>query len=141
MMGHYDRPTLEEMIDAARMHIETAIIPVVKSDPKLYFQTLVAINVLKIASREVVHDWVHLRTTWEELNHLQNRSTLLPSDADAARTALDARRVELCNAIRAGVYDDRTEDMLDHLLALTRRQLEVANPKFLETLDAEDLTE
>ena len=48
-----DRPTLAELIDAARMHMETNVIPAVREDRKLYFRTLVAINVLKIAEREL----------------------------------------------------------------------------------------
>jgi len=49
----YDRPDVSELIDAVRQHLEQQVIPAVKDDPKLYFQTLVAANVLKIAGRDL----------------------------------------------------------------------------------------
>lgn len=137
-MSLYDRPNLQELIDAARMHLETTIIPLVKGDPKVYFQTLVAINVLKIATREISLEWTHLLSAWESLNALDGINMPLPSDADAAHAALTGRQDALCAAIRSGAYDERADPLLDHLLRVTRAQLQVANPKYLEGLDAED---
>lgn len=139
-MSLYDRPTLEELIDAARMHLETAVIPAVKGDARLYFQSLVAANILRIAARQASLEAAHLQGLWQDMNALLG--AVEPFDGDPAdlRRRLEARRADLCAAIRAGDYDaeDRAAPLLVHLLRATRLQLEVANPKFLEALDAED---
>lgn len=137
-MSLYDRPALNELIDAAQMHFETTIIQMVRHDPKLYYQTLVAINILKIASREAAQSAAHQRQNWAGLDALEGSETGLPKDAVSFEQATEARQTALCAAIRAGDYDDRTDALLDYLLAATRAQLEVANPKFLETLESED---
>lgn len=136
-MSIYDRPTQAELIDAARMHLETSVIPAVKGDAKLYFQTLVAINILKIAARQTVYEWAHLRAAWDGLNTLEGVTPSLPSDAQDAAAAFDQRQAVLCAAIRSGAYDDKMDDLVTYLMAVTRSQLEVANPKFLEAIDAE----
>lgn len=137
-MSVYDRPTQAELIDAARMHLETAVIPAVKGDAKLYFQTLVAINILKIAARQTNYEWSHLRAIWNAWNALEGVNEPLPPDAGEASTALDQRQAILCAAIRAGDYDDQTDAIMPYLMTMTRAQLEVANPKFLEIIDGED---
>lgn len=137
-MSIYDRPTQSELIDAARMHLETGIIPAVKGDAKLYFQTLIAINILKIAARQTVYEWSNLCAGWDGLNTLEGVDISLPCDAREASAAMDQRQAILCAAIRAGSYDDRTDALIPYLMLVTRAQLEVANPKFLETIDAED---
>ncbi|MBL8133039.1 MAG: hypothetical protein JNL42_14355 [Anaerolineae bacterium] len=139
-MTVYDRPTLEALIDAARMHLETAIIPAVKGDARLYFQSLVAANILRIAARQASLEAAHLQMLWEGMNALQASDEPFDGDPERLRRRLEARRADLCAAIRAGAYDaeDRAAPLLDHLLMATRLQLEVANPKFLEALDVED---
>ncbi|HRL12790.1 MAG TPA: DUF6285 domain-containing protein, partial [Aggregatilineales bacterium] len=54
--------------------------------------------------------------------------------------ALETANQALATAIRSGAYDapDADAALRAHLLAVTRLQLEVANPKFLAALDAED---
>lgn len=136
-MSVYDKPTQSELIDAARMHLETAIIPAVKGDAKLYFQTLVAINILKVAARQTVYEWAHLRAAWHGLNVLDGVEIPLPADASDATMAFDRRQATMCAAIRSGTYDDKSDALMTYLTAVTRAQLEVANPKFLEAIDAE----
>lgn len=140
----YDRPTAQELIDAAIMHFESAIIPAVRSDRKLYFTTLVATNVLKIVGREMQHSRAHLLAEWERLNALQGGDQPLPVEPQAAQKALAERNSALCADIRAGKYDAAGEQqaaLFAHLMATTVEQLVVANPKFLQTLAAEDAAE
>lgn len=136
----YDRPTLEELIDAARLHIETHLIALTKGDARLYFQTLVAMNTLKVAERELKLGWGHMRAAWARLNRLEKIELALPHDPHAAHIAFKRRNRELCADVRAGVYDydPRRSALFAHLLASTREQLEVANPRFLEALALED---
>lgn len=136
----YDRPTINELIDAARMHLETAIIPAVRADRKLYFQTLVAINVLKIAGRELALAPQYAEAEWAGLNRLENRDAPAPANLADLQAAIHERNKLLCAAIRAGDYDGeaRQSPLLAHVIATTTAQLEVANPRLLQTMAAED---
>jgi hypothetical protein len=139
----YDRPNAAELIAAARAHLETQIIPAVKGDGKLYFQTLVAINVMKIVERELELSAHHVTAEWERLDMLETlvlqRTTIpLPPDPLERVKLLRARNERLCEDIQGGRYDASSEQLLKHLLATTIEQLQVANPKYLETLAAED---
>ncbi|MCA9904341.1 MAG: hypothetical protein KC547_10820 [Anaerolineae bacterium] len=138
----YDRPSLTELLDAVREHLENQIVPAVKPDPRLYFHTLVAINLLKIAERELQYREAHLQTAWQRLNVLQDTDKAIPSDSQEALDALALRSDRLCQDIRAGVYDAeaRKQALFKHLLLSTREQLEVASPRFLQTVQQEDAT-
>lgn len=133
-----DRPTLDELIAAARGHLEAHVIPAIKAagDQRLYFQTLVAANILAIAEREIAHGWGHLLEDWALHEALTGSDQPLPADPGAARTALTARDEHLAAAIRAGAYDDDPR-LLDLLIGRTTRALEIANPRLLLALIAE----
>ncbi len=135
-----DRPTLLELIEAVQIHLETQVIPAVKAEPKLYYQTLVAINVLKIAGRELKYGYEQTRAEWARLNALTGVALPLPPDPAAASAALAEREAWLYDAIRAGAFDeaDRRSALLAHLLARAAGALEIANPRFLATLAEED---
>lgn len=134
----YDRPTLAELIDAAREHVETQLIPLTRAtDRKLYFQTLVAANVLKIAQREIDLSEAHAEAQWARLNALLGDDKPLPPTPSALRDAMTARNAQLTDAIESGSMDD-SADLFDHLMQTTIEQLTVANPKYLATLAAED---
>lgn len=137
----YNRPTVNELIDAARMHLESAVIPAVRADRKLYFQTLVAINVLKIAERELALAPQHAAAEWTGLNLLENRDAPTPANLADLQAAIHERNKSLCAAIRAGEYDSEPSQspLLAHVMATTAAQLEVANPRLLQTVAAEDL--
>lgn len=133
----YDRPSAQELIEAARLHMETAIVPAVKADRKLYFQTLVAINVLKIVGREMDMGAAQVEAEWSRLNAFLGTSDAMPARAADQVAALSERNRTLAAAIRAGEYDANA-DLLAHLQATAVEQLQVANPRFLATLAAED---
>jgi hypothetical protein len=133
----YDRPSAQALVEAARQHLENHVVAAVKSDPKLYFETLVAINVLRVVERELALAPDHLAAEWASLKAITGEeSAALSPDPNA----LYGHNQALAAAIRAGEYDDATRSaaLLDHLLAVTRLQLEVGNPRFLAALDAED---
>lgn len=136
----YDRPNTQELLDAARLHLEQNIIPAVKSDARLYFQTLVAINVLKIVGRELAFAPRHTTAEWASLNVLEGVEAAAPHDLASLQAAISERNQQLCRAIRAGDYDtgEKRGNLLEHVKAVTIAQLEVANPKFLQTLLKED---
>jgi hypothetical protein len=136
----YDRPTAEELLDAARTHLEMAVIPVVRQNRKLYFQTLVAINVLRIVERELQMGASHAQDEWLRLNALQGVETPLPARLPDIQAGLAERNGYLKDAIRSGNYDGAEEKsaLFNHLKATVIEQLQVANPRYLQKLAAED---
>jgi len=135
----YDRPHAGELLEAAWHHLETLVIPALKHDRKLYFQTLVAINVLKVVAREQRYRPDHLKAQWNRLNAMQDVDLPLPREWEESLAALAIRNRELCYDIRAGRYDADflRETLYQHLYATTLEQLQVANPRYLEQLAAE----
>lgn len=127
-----DRPTLEELIEAARLHLETNVIPALKGDAKLYFQTLVAVNVLRVTERELTDGWSHLQAEWRRLDQLEGEARSIPASPTEAQAALRVRNAALCARIRAGAYDEDSAALFAHLQATVREALEIANPKFLQ---------
>ena len=133
----YDRPTAADLLQAVRQHLEKSLIPLARQTHfKLYFQTLVANNVLKIVEREILLGEAHLRAEWSRLNMLTG-SQAPPESLTEMRVQLADRNAALCDAIRAGDWDD-SQPLFEHLKATARAQLDVANPRFLDALRAED---
>jgi hypothetical protein len=134
-----DRPNAQELLDAARMHLEQNIVPVVRTDPRLYFQTLVAINVLKIVGRELMLGTDHAIAEWAGLNTVEALDLAPPTHPHALTAALDARNQQLAADIRRGDYDtgEKQAMLLQHLKQVTIAQLEIANPKYLQTVFGE----
>lgn len=134
-----DRPTLPELIAAVRGHLETHVIPALKAggDPRLYFQTLIAANLLAIAGREIDGGHAHRLATWHELAIWDaQHETYPPADPAAFEAALAARDAALCASIRTGALDDDPA-LLDALIGRATRGLEIANPRLLLTLITE----
>ena len=97
-----DRPTAAELVEATREYLETEILPAL-DDQRLRFRTLVAINALGIAQRE-------LESTEEEV--------LSPEEA-----------AELARRIRAGEIPEGALELLERHVA---QKLRVASPRYLE---------
>ncbi len=133
----YDRPSAAELIEAARQHLEMNVIPAVKDiNHKLYFQTLVAVNVLRIVEREMALSTTHERAEWTRLESLLGERAQ-PDSREAWEAGLAQRNAALCLAIRAG-HHDSDAGLFAHLMTSTHEQLEVSNPRYLQTLAAED---
>lgn len=135
-----DRPGAGELIDAARMHLEQAIIPAVRADRKLYFQTLVAINVLRIVERELELGPDHARAEWQRLNALLGEDETMPETLTAIKEALRRRNAALSESIRAGDYDESAKrgELFAHLKASVIEQLLISNPRLLGTIQKEE---
>jgi len=136
----YDRPDAVELIEAVQHHLESELLPLTKATHhKLYFQTLVAVNVLRIVSRELRAGDAPLLAAWERLDALMGPQPV-PGCPEDLPAALRARHAQLCAAIRQGDYNQH-HGLFDHLMATTIAQLEVANPRYLQALAAEDAAE
>jgi hypothetical protein len=98
----HDRPTALELIEAVTEFLSSEVLPVA-TDHRLKFRTLVALNALGIARRE-----------------LQASNSLLLSPEEASK---------LARRIRAGdVPDDALPLLKEHVAA----KLRVSNPGYLE---------
>jgi hypothetical protein len=97
-----DRPTAAELVEAVSEFLSGEVLPAA-DDHRLKFRTLVAINALAIASRE-----------------LAASNNLLLSHEDVTK---------LARRIRAGDVDDGTLPLLkEHVAA----KLRISNPAYLE---------
>jgi hypothetical protein len=123
-----DRPTQREMVEAAREFFEREILPTV-TDPRLRFRTLVALNALGIAEREMFAGDVFVD---EELRGL--RALLGGSDAPfpESRAAKEAEawasRKALAATIRAGTAPEGTAAFLKASIGW---KLAIASPRFV----------
>jgi hypothetical protein len=99
-MSH-DRPTPEELVEAVREFLEQEILPGL-DDRRLRFRTLVAMNALGIAARE-----------------------LSTEEAGPTKTELDA----LARQIRAGEVPEGALPLLKEQVAA---KLRIASPRYLE---------
>jgi hypothetical protein len=99
-----DRPTALELIEAVTEFLSTEVLPVA-TDHRFKFRTLVALNALAIAHRELAQG-------------LSNRLLLSPDEVAA-----------LARRIRSG---DVPEDALQTLKAHVAAKLRVSNPSYLE---------
>jgi Domain of unknown function (DUF6285) len=98
-----DRPTALELIEAVTEFLSAEVLPAAAADHRLKFRTLVALNALGIATRELT----------------ASNKLLLADDEVAA----------LARRIRAG---DVPEDALPLLKAHVAEKLRVSNPAYLE---------
>lgn len=128
----YDDPDLTQLLKAVQEHLQSNVIPAIRADPKLYFQTLVAINVLGISQRELAYQQLHACSEWERLNHLEQVRHPMPTSLDELKHALKNRNKNLAQAIRRGEYDQRAHELTSHLKQAVVEKLEVANPRYLQ---------
>jgi hypothetical protein len=128
-----DRPTPRELIEAVLVFLEGELVPGL-SDPRLRFHTLIAANVLTIALRELAGEDEQLREEWELLAPLLGTAGPEPVRREDLRQAVWRLNEQLCEAIRAGAFDEpgRFADLAGLLRLLVVRKLEVANPRYLE---------
>jgi hypothetical protein len=98
-----DRPTALELLEAVTEFLSTEVLPTV-TDPRLKFRTLVALNALGIAYREL--------------------------DRPSNTVLLDREQLaDLARRIRAG---DPPDDVLPTLKAHVAEKLEISNPSYLD---------
>ena len=126
----HDRPDSTELIAAARLFLETELLPAL-TDQRLRFQTLVAAHVLGIVERELPAEETDLH--WE----LAWLSDALGEAAAPAATLAEFRKQvregnrRLCGSIRQGNFDGEVayRQLGAKLREVVSRKLRVANPK------------
>jgi hypothetical protein len=125
-----DRPTLAELLDAARGFLEQDVLDALDGTAK--FHARVAVNVLAIALRELELEPAQLAAEWQRLDALLGGAPP-PADLAALRAAIRDRTEELCERIRHGDADAGPfrDAVLAHARATVIEKLAIANPKLL----------
>jgi len=113
-----DRPNASELVAAVREFLERDVMTA--TEGRVQFHTRVAINVLNVVEREL-----NLGPGLEPVERARAAAVL---GRDGAAAALER---ELAAAIRAGVLDDRLEEVRAHVRATVREKLLIANPGYL----------
>ncbi len=110
--GPHDRPTAEELLDAARSALGDDVLPQLSG--RTAFQARVSMRALGIVKRELALAGEHARIRDEALRQLGVSG-----------------ESELAEGIRAGDFGDERE-LVAALRALVRAKLEAANPRYIE---------
>jgi Domain of unknown function (DUF6285) len=123
-----DRPTTREMVEAARELIEKEILPTV-ADPRLRFRTLVALNALGIAEREMFAGDVFVD---EELKGLRALLGIVSGQLPEGRPGKEAEAWALRKELAARIREGRAPaGTLTFLRTSVGHKLAIASPRYL----------
>lgn len=140
-----DQPQATVLIEAAQQHLANQVLPTI-AEPRLRFQTLVAANVLDIVVRELTLAEPFSAAEWARLaNLLANLLAMpgtMPANAAQRDAALTNLNEALCQAIEAGAFDEPAawSQLLAHCQQTAIEKLHIANPAYLQRLQAERKT-
>ena len=115
-----DRPTAPELLEAVREFLERDVMT--STEGRTAFHARVAVNALGIVERELVLGPEVDAPVLERLALLLGAPDAPPAEL---ATALGAR-------IRDRTLDDRIDDVIEVVVALTEAKLTVANPRYLD---------
>ncbi len=126
-----DPPLIHELLSAAHEHLQTQVIPELE-EPGLRFRTRVAANVLTIAERELSLAPVQSEVEYRRLAELLGE--------EQVELPLEQLTQELKDRVAAGAFDRDPERwaLIAHLIQTAVEKLQIANPRYLERVQAED---
>jgi hypothetical protein len=132
----HDRPTAQELVSAARLFLESELLPTL-TDARLRFQTLVTANVLAIVEREMQSEERDMTEEFQVLGKFLDRAAETPRTVGELKRAVHDMNEAVCRRIREGEFDDesRFHTLSEEVERLVRRKLSVANPKYLAGFD------
>ena len=117
-----DLPTAVELLEAVRVFLLEDALPAL--DGRSAFHARVAANVVAIVAREIA-----LGREADRAERARLLSLLAIPESDA-RSLTELNQL-LAQRIRAGLLDDRREELVSHLRATVRDKLRIANPSRL----------
>ena len=122
-----DRPTQRELVEAARELFERELLPTL-TDPRLRFRTLVALNALGMAEREMFAGDVFVDEELKGLRALLGLPALpFPESRAAKESEAWSHRKVLAARIREGTAPEGTGAFLK---ASVGYKLSISNPRF-----------
>lgn len=126
-----DPPNWQQLVTAVAQHLQAELIPAIH-DPGLRFRTRIAANLLAIVQRELQLAPSQARQQRQRLEQL------LDEPGSSEPLVLLNRRLQ--ERVAAGQFDRGPERarLMQHLKASAMERLQIANPKFLARLEAED---
>jgi hypothetical protein len=116
--GLHGRPDAAELVAAVREFLEGDVLA--STEGRVQFHTRVAVNALRMVERELTEGPVMERA------HTARLEALGVPDDEALSTA-----------IRAGVFDERWDEVATAIYESVVEKLRVANPRHLEEDEAE----
>lgn len=124
-----DRPNQRELVQAARELFEREVLPTI-TDPRLKFRTLVALNALGMAEREMFAGDVFVDEELKGLRALLGEvNGPLPEGRSAKESEAWALRKTLAARIREGSAPEGTGAFLKTSIG---HKLAIASPRFAE---------
>jgi len=99
----HDRPTPQELAEAVREFLQEEILPIL-DDHRLKFRTIVAINGLGIAERELWATTAPQEADWELARRI--RAGDVPDGAVALLKEQVAAKLRVCNPRHLAKYDE-----------------------------------
>jgi len=117
-----DLPTAVELLEAVRVYLLEDALPAL--DGRAAFHARVAANVVAIVAREIA-----LGPEADRAERARLLSLLAIPESDA-RSLTELNQL-LAQRIRAGLLDDRRDELVSHLRATVRDKLRIANPSRL----------
>jgi hypothetical protein len=122
-----DRPTAQELLNAARDFCERDLLPNLSG--RVQFHARVLQNVLGILEREWDGEEQAVRSEYERLQSLLELDEP-PETFAELRDKVRAANADLAERIRNGAMDDRFDETLQALTETTREKLAIANPNW-----------
>lgn len=128
------QPTTTQILDA----LHRFLLPTAAQKGRLARETELAADLVKMVERETLLSIPQAYGEWERLNGIQG-TDIAPPDAMHIHDALGRRNEALAEGIRQGKYDDAhgRAALLAHFLVTTQEQLEIVNPRYLQSLGQE----
>lgn len=123
-----DRPTAVELLRAAQEFCERDLGPNLTG--RLRFHVRVLQNVLGILEREWDGEESALTSEWARLNNLLGEDDQRPTTLKGLTEQVRAWNVRLATKIRAGEFDERSDDVLAALYETVSEKLAIANPNY-----------
>lgn len=126
-----DRPTREELLEAAQHFLENQVVPALEGRSK--FHARVAANVLAIVGRELATEARDLAQEWRRLDAVLGPAAM-PLEIAALKRALCERTETLCERIRRGDADagQFRRQVVDHVRQTVLEKLAATNPRLFE---------
>lgn len=141
-----DRPTADELLAAVAAFLRADVLP--GAPERTRFHLRVAMNLLAVLRRELEAEPAARGREWAGLHALPGLTLDGPPPGPDAPPptpeAVRAANERLCTAIREGAYDADAPEavaqraaLLAHLREVVTDKLRIANPAFLERVQAE----
>ena len=125
-----DRPEAADLLEALAEYLFAELRPEVPREQR--FKVLVAANLCAVVAREIRAGEEPDREDLSLFAELLGEKRDAPEDPDALAEETRRAAAELARQLRAGLLDDRIEELAPRLADHVRRKLDVARPGYAD---------